>query len=348
MKTCLSGDRRCMPISGLVEWRSSQGHKSDREEIGMNALCRRRFIIQKWTRKDDVKLHRHGSTASRPSERENLLREALLVAIATTMASTSLCLPCACTAHATTALASCPTSSTPSAFFRPSISFFGHAVETQLQRCNSRRAGWRRPGPVIVRAEEVKEKTRPIGLSRETGGQWLSCTTRHIRIYAGYVDPETKVMDQSQLDKLTLMLDPDNEFVWPEDAVQKVFDQFRELVETYAVRFLNLTYSFKFRIIHRVPTACLSSVHFFWNFYFPRCLIFTKYCRVLSLEYEWNSARSLPSEYWSNCAQFTPHRGFETAVQGRPEDSTLRCRNSLIFRVCTIRTPEIKFSKTLV
>jgi hypothetical protein len=87
-----------------------------------------------------------------------------------------------------------------------------------------------------VRAEEVKEvkeKTQAIGLSTETGGQWLSCTTRHIRIYAGYVDPETQVMDQSQLDKLTLMLDPDNEFEWPEEMVEKVYDQFRELVDIY-------------------------------------------------------------------------------------------------------------------
>jgi len=154
------------------------------------------------------------------------------------MASTALCLPHACKVHATVfasgASTSSPSSSsscpTGSAFFRTSFSFSGHALETQLQE---RR--WRKgPSPVGVRAEEVKEKTQSRGLSRETGGQWLSCTTRHIRIYAGYVDPETKVMDQSQLDKLTLMLDPDNEFVWPGDMVEKVFDKFRELVETYA------------------------------------------------------------------------------------------------------------------
>lgn len=168
--------------------------------------------------------------------------EALIVAIAK-MASTSLYLPQACKVHATVFASSSSTSSTDSAFFRPSVSFFGQALEL---RCSHQR-GWRgcRPaGPVGVRAEEVKEKTQAIGLSRETGGQWLSCTTRHIRIYAGYVDPETKVMDQSQLDKLTLMLDPDNEFVWPEEMTEKVFNQFRELVETYAVSFLNLIFKF--------------------------------------------------------------------------------------------------------
>lgn len=87
-------------------------------------------------------------------------------------------------------------------------------------------------------AEEVtkpNEVTQAKGLSLETGGQWLSSTTRHVRIYAGYVDPVTKIMDQSQLDKLTLMLDPDNEFVWPEERVQQVYNRYKELVDNYAV-----------------------------------------------------------------------------------------------------------------
>lgn len=67
------------------------------------------------------------------------------------------------------------------------------------------------------------------------GGQWLSSTTRHVRIYVGYVDPKTMTMDQSQADKLSLMLDPDNEFLWPEDKVAKVYDKFTELVDSYAV-----------------------------------------------------------------------------------------------------------------
>jgi len=142
------------------------------------------------------------------------------------MASTSMSLPRACKVHAT-AFAS------RSSFCRPSVAFFGQAFKL---RCSQRVRRDRPAGPVLVRAEEVKEvkeKTQAIGLSTETGGQWLSCTTRHIRIYAGYVDPETQVMDQSQLDKLTLMLDPDNEFEWPEEMVEKVYDQFRELVDIY-------------------------------------------------------------------------------------------------------------------
>lgn len=66
------------------------------------------------------------------------------------------------------------------------------------------------------------------------GGQWLSATTRHVRIYIGVADPVSLALDQSQLDKVTLMLDPDNEFVWPDDKVQKVYDYFTELVENYA------------------------------------------------------------------------------------------------------------------
>lgn len=67
------------------------------------------------------------------------------------------------------------------------------------------------------------------------GGQWLSSTTRHVRIYVGYVDPTNMMMDQSQADKLSLMLDPDKEFLWPEDKVQKIYTKFQELVDTYAV-----------------------------------------------------------------------------------------------------------------
>ena len=45
-------------------------------------------------------------------------------------------------------------------------------------------------------------------MSREYGGQWLSSTTRHVRIYAADIDPETNAFDQTQMDQLTLMLDP--------------------------------------------------------------------------------------------------------------------------------------------
>ncbi|KAG0560694.1 hypothetical protein KC19_9G005700 [Ceratodon purpureus] len=183
------------------------------------------------------------------------------------MASTCMSLPGACNLQLFARSAA--STSTSSAFFRPSgASFLGQALETQLQsRCAHRRRA------VVVRAEEVEveetvstEVREPVstevteakglsrqtaeeveeeeaistvvteakGLSRETGGQWLSCTTRHVRIYAGVIDPESSLMDQSQLDKLTLMLDPDNEFEWPDEVTEKVYDKYRELIETYA------------------------------------------------------------------------------------------------------------------
>ncbi|KAI5071289.1 hypothetical protein GOP47_0013540 [Adiantum capillus-veneris] len=72
------------------------------------------------------------------------------------------------------------------------------------------------------------------GMTYEDGGRWLSSTTRHIRIYAAYIDPETAKMDQTQTDKLSLILDPDDEFVWPEEKAQKVFEEFKSLVDHYA------------------------------------------------------------------------------------------------------------------
>jgi hypothetical protein len=110
-----------------------------------------------------------------------------------------------------------------------------------------------------VKAEEEKErpqnqqmnpkgtKPRPVepqvlvkdkGMSRDYGGQWLSCATRHVRIYAAYIDPETSTFDQSQMDKLTLILDPTNEFVWNPDTCNLVYSYFQELVDHYEVVYL--------------------------------------------------------------------------------------------------------------
>ena len=72
-------------------------------------------------------------------------------------------------------------------------------------------------------------------MSREYGGQWLSCCTRHVRIYAAYIDPVTHAFDQTQMDKLTLILDPTDEFVWTPDACQMVYACFQELVDHYEV-----------------------------------------------------------------------------------------------------------------
>ena len=56
----------------------------------------------------------------------------------------------------------------------------------------------------------------------------LKSTTRHIRIYAAEVKRNELVESDSVL---TLDVDPDNEFNWDEDALQKVYSKFDELVE---------------------------------------------------------------------------------------------------------------------
>ncbi|XP_021760903.1 NAD(P)H-quinone oxidoreductase subunit M, chloroplastic-like [Chenopodium quinoa] len=78
---------------------------------------------------------------------------------------------------------------------------------------------------------QVNVKNR--NLAREYGGQWLSSVTRHVRIYAAYIDPETCAMDQTQMDKLTLILDPTNEFLWTDDNCNQVYNYFQELVDHY-------------------------------------------------------------------------------------------------------------------
>ncbi|XP_070028224.1 NAD(P)H-quinone oxidoreductase subunit M, chloroplastic isoform X2 [Nicotiana sylvestris] len=92
--------------------------------------------------------------------------------------------------------------------------------------------------------EEAMKQPRPVepqinvkskNMSREYGGQWLSSATRHVRIYAAYIDPETFAFDQTQMDKLTLILDPTDEFVWTDDTCTKVYSYFQELVDHYEV-----------------------------------------------------------------------------------------------------------------
>jgi NAD(P)H-quinone oxidoreductase subunit M len=58
----------------------------------------------------------------------------------------------------------------------------------------------------------------------------LKSTTRHIRLYAAEVENNELVESENVL---TLDVDPDNEFNWNEDALQKVYRQFDELVEAY-------------------------------------------------------------------------------------------------------------------
>lgn len=86
-----------------------------------------------------------------------------------------------------------------------------------------------------LRPVEAQVNVQNKNLSREYGGQWLSSVTRHVRIYAAYIDPETCAMDQTQMDKLTLILDPTDEFLWPDDTCDKVYAYFQELVDHYEV-----------------------------------------------------------------------------------------------------------------
>ena len=59
----------------------------------------------------------------------------------------------------------------------------------------------------------------------------LKCTTRHIRIYTAQVENNELVESDNVL---TLDVDPDNEFNWNEDALQRIYRKFDELVESYS------------------------------------------------------------------------------------------------------------------
>ncbi|KEF42492.1 MAG: NAD(P)H-quinone oxidoreductase [Cyanobium sp. CACIAM 14] len=59
----------------------------------------------------------------------------------------------------------------------------------------------------------------------------LKSTTRHIRLFTARVEDDALVPDPGQL---TLDIDPDNEFLWTDAALDKVRGQFRELVAARA------------------------------------------------------------------------------------------------------------------
>ena len=59
----------------------------------------------------------------------------------------------------------------------------------------------------------------------------LKCTTRHVRIFTARVENHDLVPDEGYL---TLDIDPDNEFVWSENAIQKINESFRQLVDAQA------------------------------------------------------------------------------------------------------------------
>lgn len=88
-------------------------------------------------------------------------------------------------------------------------------------------------GTTPLRPVEAQVNVKSKNMGREYGGQWLSSATRHVRIYAAYIDPETCAFDQTQMDKLTLILDPTDEFVWNPETCNKVYSYFQELVDHY-------------------------------------------------------------------------------------------------------------------
>ena len=56
----------------------------------------------------------------------------------------------------------------------------------------------------------------------------LKCTTRHVRLFTARLENEDLV---PSADEQTLDLDPDNEFLWPDAAVNKVQQRFQQLVD---------------------------------------------------------------------------------------------------------------------
>ncbi|PSN11004.1 NAD(P)H-quinone oxidoreductase [filamentous cyanobacterium CCP5] len=59
----------------------------------------------------------------------------------------------------------------------------------------------------------------------------LKSTTRHVHIYAATVDDRELTPSDSVL---TLDIDPDNEFNWPEAALNKTYAEFDRMVDSYA------------------------------------------------------------------------------------------------------------------
>jgi len=56
----------------------------------------------------------------------------------------------------------------------------------------------------------------------------LKSTTRHVRLYTAEIDKGELIPSEKVL---TLDIDPDNEFLWNEDVLNKVYRKFDDLVE---------------------------------------------------------------------------------------------------------------------
>ncbi|CAL1412550.1 unnamed protein product [Linum trigynum] len=96
-----------------------------------------------------------------------------------------------------------------------------HMVGKRQLRNNSKRAG----GATDQREEQEHGERVRRGVAEQHHS--------HVRIFAAYIDPVTCEMDQTQMDKLTLILDPTNEFVWDDVTCTKVYSYFQELVDHY-------------------------------------------------------------------------------------------------------------------
>ena len=59
----------------------------------------------------------------------------------------------------------------------------------------------------------------------------VKSTTRHIRIFSAEVEQNELVPSDNVL---TLDVDPDNDLNWNDDALQKIYRKFDELVEAYS------------------------------------------------------------------------------------------------------------------
>ncbi|MGB3787823.1 MAG: NAD(P)H-quinone oxidoreductase subunit M [Phormidesmis sp.] len=59
----------------------------------------------------------------------------------------------------------------------------------------------------------------------------LKSTTRHILIYAATIE-NNEIVPSDQ--KLTIDVDPENEFNWSDEALKKVYQEFDRMVEEYA------------------------------------------------------------------------------------------------------------------
>jgi NAD(P)H-quinone oxidoreductase subunit M len=64
----------------------------------------------------------------------------------------------------------------------------------------------------------------------------LKSTTRHVLIYAATIEDNELVPSETHL---SLDVDPENEFVWSDEALKKVQQEFDRLVESYDSEALN-------------------------------------------------------------------------------------------------------------